>query len=412
MHRINKKLASAIAITSFGDFLSVFAYVAILSEILKNPVHAAFIVPIKGIGVGLASLSGSYVLNRFGHREILFFSQIILGILSIFFIVVFWGFSYKEPYLIFLVALLESFFSQLFLTGREVYSKVLEQNYSSDLVSGLSRIMQAELEKGYVTGQFGGPLLFFLLIEILKLPYYLPLALDSVTFFIAAMVCWKLPRTQQITNPVFSLKQPIKRILEDKNIFKIFFVRGIGFWVSLGLINFFLFSVITDQYNLQISYSAIAYSAIGLGAWVSASQLANNEKIWSKLFKNLIGQSNRTLAASSCLLYGVFALLLISTSNAILGLIFFLILGFANGIQKISTRAFLRSYTCASEYSEILGIEFAVGKIVDISVCYIFGALLIDNSRSFLGIQIAAGCMFLMIPILMRLKERKFSTSK
>jgi MFS family permease len=370
----NQFLSWILFITSSGDFLSIFVYVLLLNQVLKDPVFAGMVLPIKGAGAAVGALFFPTVLSRIGNRALLISTQVLLGVITLFLIGYWVSSPVKLPIVILIVCFLESVLAQLFSAGRENYSKCLEHKEAEGATSPAlneQRLLQAQLERGFLAGQFIGPLSFFVLVGVFQADLTVPLILDAFSFFLAGFLCFQLPKVGVYKEKLFILR-PLRYLLKTPGLFEIFFLRAFAMWISLGLFNLLLFPITAMQYSLDLVYSTWTYSAIGLGAWAAVKFMGSNKERGNGIFASILGLSDPRLAMVSFFLYGAAELLFGYSTLLWVGFLAALLVGAANGVQKVTTRAITRKFTTAAQYPEVLGLEFFIARLTDLSVAFLF----------------------------------------
>ncbi len=405
-YKINQRLSNALLITCTGDFLAIFAYAVLFNNINGDPLYAGLVLPIKGVAVAVASILFPLILTKIGNRNLLVWTQVLLGF-SATLVALLWATSnLNSNIILILLYFLESLLAQLFTAGREAFSKGLEEESTEIIDPHLQRKLQTQNEIGFLTGQFGGPLLFFILIQTLGLPLSIALALNAITFFIAAVFCLKLPNINYTTEPM-NILMPLKYLHKNKKLLLIFFIRGFFLWVTLGLFNLLLFPIVAKNYNLDISYSTIVYSTIGAGAILGLHLINSRKYKYLTFFNRFSAISDTKMAIIGNLTYAFSIILFSFSSNKVLGLLSCLLVGVANGFQKVSTRSIMRKETSAKTYVEVLSLEFLLGKITDVSVTVLFFYSVKNGITNEQGVYFAALWLILFAPLFMFFREKQ-----
>ncbi len=403
----NKTLSKALWITSTGDLLGLFAFAVLLTKINNNPLYAGLVLPVYGFAAALSSLVFPSLLNRIDNKKLLIFSQLTLGLSAVLVAFLWTSSVFTNNIIVISFFFFESFLSQLFTFARETYSKRLEE--TTDLVSGKSKIrlkLQSQIETGYLAGVFGGPLLFLVLTEFYKIPPFLIIALNAVSFFIAAFMCLRLPNIKYSIEPM-SIFKPLKYINKNHRLLFVFVFRVFFLFVSLSLFSTLMFPLISENFKLNINYSSIVYSIIAAGALIGIklTNHSNFSRIPFLRSNNELSEIN--IAITGNYIYAIAVAIFASTSSLAIGAIACVFAGIANGLQKVSTRSIMRSESSSSHYAEIISLEFLLSNFLDLIVTALFFALTTYGVTSQDAIYFAGFWLVAFTPFFLMIRDEK-----
>ena len=316
---------------------------------------AAATVTAKSGAILVGALIFPSLTNRFSIRQMIVIPQAICGLLMLS-VVLFipWLSSEHIPLLMGLL-FLQSLLKQIFENARETFSK----NLRSD---GTHRTFQAELLHGFYKAQFVGPIISLLLIHYL--PIQIPLSLDVFSFFVTAAMATRLvdDRTKIERRNFLA---PLKYLSKTPGLLRIFLLRGVGYWIPVGIFNYTLFGIVKEHYGLELVNSAWIYAVIGFGSLLATRSLKNietNEKTW-------IGRlPNGSLALVALAILGVTRVAFLKLPTFGLAMLAIGVGGVCNGINATATQAIRSRLTTKTQFPEVVSLEQIVARGVDVAV--------------------------------------------
>lgn len=360
----SKKLNQAIAVTNFGDYMSALAYGLLLSSLNNNIAYFGYIWTFRSLAQAIGAMITPTLLINFNVGSILKGAQIILGILSVAMFFLFRNFSnhFALSDLITFSWLIMSIIAQIFLSAKEGYAKELEKYIpDSDRVEITSRIQTIRQEAAIFIGQAIGPLSFILLVRMLGIPVEYTILVDALTFFGAWMILRHLP-TLESSIPI-GLGHALKITSNKSELVSLFLVRGILIWISMGLLNFSLGPIAANNWHIDLNLAPLVYVAIGFGGLLF-SLIA--EKTVAPVFHSWFqSKANSTHAISSTLIYTVSVITFALSMNTLISAVSLVVLGFANGIQRVSLRQMTQRLCTASEFHSFSSLIWTSGRISD-----------------------------------------------
>ncbi len=362
--QINRRLSIATFITSIGDWISYFALIAFIYRSTGNAVLAAYVVPVRSLSVAVGGAMVPYIFRWFDLKHLILLSQFLSSLILVVLIGLITTTSSPNPYLIIFLVFINTLLKQFFDTARESYSKDLSLTHQQ-------RSAQAEILQGLYGAQFLGPLIA--VAGLLVIPIWVLLLLDAISFIGSGIVCMNLP-LKKTTYPT-SLFRPIGYLFQTNGLAAIFFIRSIGFWIPISIMNIALFSITTTRFGSAIENTALFYAATGFGSLVASVLLHTNRLRISNHLKNLSDAKIAAIALSLLALTRI-AVLHVPTFIGALGI--FIITGLCNGSNAVTSQSLRRKLTTQQQFPEIVGLEIVVGKITDWLAATIF-ALLIAN---------------------------------
>ena len=375
----NRILSKITFITCLGDFLSFFAILQILSSLGSSVAVSAFSVVIKSFAIGLGGLLLPRVLAWASTRRAIVLSQVCSLVLALGLLLLFLMNRLTIPGL-FGILFFQTLLKQFFEGARETHSKSL--GTSTEHVS-----LQSQLLSGFYGAQFIGPIISFFLIRFL--PIQVPLILDSCSFFVAALLSIALQNSPLKLNQV-NILAPLKYLRSQSKLRDILLLRSVGFWISMGLFNYLLFSVVVDHFDLSIVNSAWVYSMLGLGA-AAATNLTRNPWTGKASWIGRIPEGWLAFFGQWGFAFIIFLFAEIPSFSVALVLLVFA--GVFMGINAVATQALRRSLTTQSQFSEVVGLELILGRLTDISVTSLAFFTLSQGLLTYkTWIEIAAGC--------------------
>lgn len=363
-HEASRKLNKAIAITNFGDYLSALAYGLLLSKLNNNLVYFGYIWTLRSLSQAIGALVSPLLLKRFNPTALLKGSQLLLGIGSTSMFFLFRNFTEISFLTNIIIAswLIMSVLAQVFLSVKESYAKELERYIpSSERVELASRLQTIRQEAGVFFGQAVGPLSFIVLVYALKIPVEFTILVDSSTFFFAWFLLRSLPEIDCATPK--NLGTAIKLATQRNELISLFVVRGILIWISMGLLNFSLAPLAANNWKADLKIAPLVYVAIGFGgllfSWFVERDVAPRFHKWFQ------SQSNATHAILSTLMYSSSVVVFSLTLNCFISAVACVMLGFANGIQRVALRQMTQRFCTSSEFHSFSSLLWTSGRISD-----------------------------------------------
>jgi MFS family permease len=395
--KTKNKLSFAISITSIGDYISLFAYIVAIDQLTSNPIVAALVIPCKSIGSAIGSLCSPYLFRLIDNRIGLVLSQFILFVFS-FMIATLFKLQIDSflTGVILLFSVLHGVLAQYFQNAKESYSKTIEVlsiDKNNNQLSSKSLI--TALENGVLLGQLFGSVIFLLLFYKFKSSMYLAIYFDSLSFFIAGIICIGLANLKLDFGNKFEFLDLINYVFENSSRKYIFLFR-IFLWVPYGIFNIVLFGIVKDTFSLPIEYTAALYSIGGLVSF-----------LLNKFNPNFLNKINSYLLFIGMLTYA--STISIFSNQSSLGLISVIAIIFNTygcTLIKIASRDILRQTTTERTFGDVISIEFVFGKIVEAIVAYTCYILSMNKLLSYPhAIYFAAGTLCLALPIVFKFKN-------
>ena len=348
--RENEVLARITLITSVGDFISLFAVLVFIHKVSGSPLLAAYSIPTRSLAIAIGGVLLPYIVPRFSTKSLIFWTQFCsfflmsgLAVLSLF---------NPNPYMILGVFFFQTLLKQWFEGSRESYSKSLGEHSQQ-------RSLQAQILQSFYGAQIAGPVASFVLLKFL--PVQIPLALDALSFLVAAILSRKLQDRKAETTQ-HSILRPLSYLGSHKGLRRIFLIRSVGYWVPVGIFNFLLFSVVQEHYKLDIVHSTWVYMAIGIGSILATFALKEQS---FGLLGRIKQFSDTRLAAFALVLLAFSRVAFISLPTLWIALFFVVIGGFCNGLNAVTSQALRRKLTTQEQFPEVVGLELVVGKVTD-----------------------------------------------
>jgi len=368
--RVHNTLSTMLTVTTIGDWFSYLSVIYLLQNISGDWRVSSFSIPIKGLGIAVSALFSPYLNSRISPKRLLVAVQ-ILGMALSLVTFLFLEQSSSSMTWLFWFSCFQGFLSNCFNQTRDFYSKA----FTTDDKALKETVAQSLLEKGFSLGQVFGPVLFFVLIHIAKARPSIAFLIDAVSFFVGTLLLLRLPGLP-IKLPSPSYKQfGVRPILERTPIRFIFVLRSIGMWVPFAIFNILLVAKMTAEFHRDPSELTWVYALLGAGATVGANWSGQQ----SDRFNYQLSQSYVFCAASFVLFALCSALFAFSIPFSVFLMLCFMI-GFSNGIQKVTTKGILREQTSTEEFPVISALELFTGKLCDLVTVSIFNLALISIS--------------------------------
>jgi hypothetical protein len=349
-------LSKAILITSIGDYAGLFVYFILLEKLNNNTVYSGYSIAAKA----LAAIAAFFLLKKLNFKSdqkvILVSTQFIMGIISLSLIFLL-ELNLISNAIIIGYCFIQAVLFEQFKMCRDLYSKAIADKVTDN--NGVYREHQANIEFGLKVGQMFGPLVFFIVANILKLPLWTPLLFDTISFFISGYILLKLTSTefQHSESSEIELSKGFTS-LWNKEIFLYFLMKS-TFVISASLYNILIFRLISSKFKLDSSYIPITYSVLSIGSVLAANILKSSDKYISVFKKNF---NVNTKEDSLLIIVGsiIFAFCISSfyfdyDFKHLLIILFFA--GIGNTFQVVSIRAVLQSFSTLSEFSKINPID-------------------------------------------------------
>ena len=369
----NRRLAFITQVTSFGDFISLFAVLKWLSDSGVSAAVGGYAVVVKSLGVGVGAALIPLALSRSSTQAVILLSQLLSALCSLFLLaLIFRHEVHAGTHSIvatFGLIFGQTVLKQLFDGARETHSKVLS-------VGMHPMSAQAQLLASFYGAQFLGPIASFALIQ--WFPVTVPLILDAASFLMAAGLALRLTG-RDIRSTAVHVLRPLAYLGCNPLLRDIVLLRSVVFWFSIGLFNYLLFSVVTDHYGLPLTYSAWIYSAMGLGAAVSSSILRGSRGAHARLLRLNEG----ALACGAQLAFAALVLAFFNLPSFPVALVALAALGLAMGANAVATQTLRRKFSTDAQFPEVVGFELILGRIADVSLSSLAAVTLLSHSMSY-----------------------------
>lgn len=393
----NKKLSQMSFVTTVGDFLTMFALIEILYNLTGRVELAALAVTVKSGAYLVSSVVFPTLTNFFTHRKLILATQwlsfVIMASLCLVVPTLFdspqWD-SWDSAGLLGILAL-QAFLKRIFENSRESYSRDLRTQTTH-------RSFQAELLHAFYKAQFIGPILSVALIYYL--PIQIPLAIDALTFLVAALIGSTLHR-DEISVVKRHILAPLSYLHKHSGLLYIFFLRSTAYWIPVGIFNYLLFGVVKEHYGLQLIQSAWVYAAIGLGSMMASHMLRDSLTRKRRWLGKL---PNGPLAAGALAVLALTRVAFVNLPSFEIAMIVLVISGACNGLNATATQAIRSHLTTPKNFPEVVALEQIVAHIVNFAVQMLCLWAIQNDSLGFTeGIYISS--VMLIVLALMHLKK-------
>ncbi|MEI6806790.1 MAG: hypothetical protein WCK49_09850, partial [Myxococcaceae bacterium] len=168
-------------ITTLGDFISFFAMLVYVSKV-SSIVVAAYLIPIKSLGIVFGAITSPYLLNKLNTKNMIIISQ-FFSFLALLTLTINVYLGLHNPTLLIFTSFILSFFKQWFDNGRETASHSL-----GNLTT--HRILQSQILNGFFGAQFIGPIVSLVLLSFF--PLHISIGLDCISFLVATILAMNL----------------------------------------------------------------------------------------------------------------------------------------------------------------------------------------------------------------------------
>ncbi|HLE01313.1 MAG TPA: MFS transporter [Bdellovibrionota bacterium] len=357
--RENRVLSRITLITALGDFLSFFAVLQWLNQTGVSAIIGGFSVVLKSLAVGAGGILLPLALRKFSTRTVMIASQFVSfitasGLLAMILL------GRNDVWPIFTLFFVQSLLKQLFDGARESHSQALASHDEQ-------MTLQAQLLSSFFGAQFIGPVVSFILIRFLRIE--IPVALDALSFLVAGVMATAVEK-RRVQMEAIHVLRPLKYIWSRPLLRDIFLLRSVGFWFSIGLFNYLLFSVVSEHYGLTLVYSAWVYSLMGLGAAISATWLRSPDGFKKTRFAGL---NEGVMAMVAQIAFAITILAFIRLPSFSVALVVLVGTGLVMGLNAVATQTIRRKLCAADEFPEVVGLELVVGRLSDGLVSSIAG---------------------------------------
>jgi len=197
----------------------------------------------------------------------------------------------------------------------------------------------------------------------------IPVALDALSFLVAGVMATAVEK-RRVQMEAIHVLRPLKYIWSRPLLRDIFLLRSVGFWFSIGLFNYLLFSVVSEHYGLTLVYSAWVYSLMGLGAAISATWLRSPDGFKKTRFAGL---NEGVMAMVAQIAFAITILAFIRLPSFSVALVVLVGTGLVMGLNAVATQTIRRKLCAADEFPEVVGLELVVGRLSDGLVSSIAG---------------------------------------
>ena len=350
----NRILARITLITSLGDFLSLFAMIKLLMDSGLSVFVAGYAVVIKTAAVGISGVILPRVVSKYNTRTLIRASQWLSFFSVVTVVGAYWA-HHLNVTLVFSALFIQTLLKQIFDSTREYHSKVVGENQCPVT-------FQSQLLSSFYSAQVIGPLVSMALILAFRIE--IPLLLDAGSFLIAGAMASRLRTTVQ---PLVSLNvlRPLSYLIKYPQLLRLTLLRSIGFWFSISLFNYLLFSVVTQKFHLEVERSAWFYSVLGLGATLSISCIRN--PLTGILTR--VGKLNEGyLAFVGQLAFGLALLGFIAFNSFLSVIVVLFFAGLGMGINAVGTQALRRKLTTPEQFPEIVALETLIARSTDVAI--------------------------------------------
>jgi hypothetical protein len=339
------------AITTVGDYISLIAIMVVIEKSGFGTLNAAYGSVIKHIGIFSAAILGNYIFKYFKSKTILIGTQLISALFSLLVIIDVKNNSTslsKLYFCIFSITILQ----QVFSNTRDYLSKDLTEQSKHSHFSSQSSILS-----GLFGAQTIGPLLAFVLIK--NLPLYIPLGVDLMTFLIAAIMGFLISHSEIISSNENYLST-FKYIFGNRERSTIYLLRSVGFWFGIGLVNFLIFLIISNRFNLSVIDISFVFIIQGAGAFAGNLGL--------RKFRDRFALENWKICFFGHVLLGLGCILFFMSSSFIvaLGPLFFSAIG--SGINMVASQTIRREIVDQNYFSHFIAAELILGRLSNWSI--------------------------------------------
>lgn len=379
-------------ITSTGDFTSLFVYGVIFSDLENNAISAASVLSWKGIGILLGSIIFYANSKRMvNHRKLIFLAQFALAFLTLS-TALFWNLGFLNRSITIIIWVFQSLLAQIFTMSRDSYSKILEEahlvehDFSKTKKSSIWFVIQNEA--GPMFGQAIGPIIFLILIHFFKFSLVTPLIIDAFTFAIAAIMALKLPLHNELKTLGTNIFEKIELRSVLRQIFPLFITRVLFLNAGLSIFNAVIFDLIPRNYDLDVSYTGIVYSVIGICA-ATTSAIIGYFQFTQKKLLFCIGSLGYILGS---FVFGFY-------TNIYTGIFGCICVGAGNALQRIGSRSYLRDLLNYKSHDRIIALEYLAMRIVEIVVVFTTSYFINQGVNTIVFVYLCCLLMLLICPM-------------
>lgn len=340
----NKKIAAINFTTSFGDYLSTFAIAKLIFLYTSSAIEGGYIVAFESLGICFACLFFPKLVSLSTTKSIIFYSQMIAGFLMLSVSL----FSFQNITLPLYYVYFVFFFQNL---TRQLFENSIESHSHRTTESSNHRKEQARLLVGDLSAKVLAPLVSLALLFLF--PIWVPIGIDSITFFLAAMFSLKLSKNLKYRE--LSIKKAV-RAFRDRAVLEFFILYIVIMPISLALFNFLIFDIVVSNLNLKIENSAIFYSLIALGGLFYSYQLVKT--------RYLDKYSEITLLVFALISTAILRLILVNTSTLSMAVILLLLGGLASSIRTNAGKTIIRKLIRKDLYPEYISFQNLIRHVV------------------------------------------------
>jgi hypothetical protein len=338
-------------ITSFGDFLNIFAVVLVLERANVPPSGLGFIIAMKSLGLAVGGLAMPHFIRLWNLRTSMIIAQAASLVGATVLVVAYYSGNVSIP-LFYLVSFVVAFFKQLFDGSRETQSKLTGGTPTTQ------RTFVAMFLGGHYFAQTVAPVVSYGLLTFVGPG--VSLILDALTFLVTAVMAATLtrippPKTQM------NVFRPLVYMWRSSELRDLWFVRAVANGVVWGVVNYLVFAIVADQYHLSSIATLFVYTTMGLGGFLSALLIAGR-------LKSLLQKRDPIGVCTGQLMIAMSMLLFIHASHAVIGGLATTVAGFGMGLAAVSSQHMRRLFTTADQLPEVIGLEVIVYFLVQFVV--------------------------------------------
>jgi hypothetical protein len=334
------------SITTAGDYISLIAIMVVIEKSGFGTLNAAYGSVIKHFGIFTSAILSNYVFKFFKSKTILIGTQLLSALFSLNVI-----YSVKNNsatlWTLYLSIFSITVLQQLFSNTRDYISKnITEQSKQSHFHN------QSSILSGLFGAQTIGPLLAFILVR--NFPLYIPLGIDFLTFLIAAFIGLLLTHNQSIHSNENYLST-FNYIFKNRERCTLYLLRSVGFWFGIGLVNFLIFLIISNRFNLSVVDISIVFITQGAGAFFGNLGL--------KKFRNIFPSENWKICFIGHFFLGIGCLLFFMSNSFKIALIPLFFSAIGSGINMVASQTIRREVVDQNYFAHFIAAELIIGRL-------------------------------------------------
>lgn len=252
----SKTLNKMVTITSIGDYLSLFAVMALIVKAGYGVDNAALGWVVKYLGMGLGAFITPLIVQRFKTKIIFVLTQLLSAIFCGL-IIINANSAVMNLWGLLSCLLLINTIKTVFDTAKDSFSKIIAEEEN---ISHLTT--QSKLVGAFFNAQMIGAISSGLMLCLF--PIWVSLLLDLLSFITTAIIATTLSKDPRLSL-VKARFEFFYYLISSSTLLDVFFLRAIGFWIGAGIFNYYNSYFLMSKFDLPSASNSMLVFIQGAG---------------------------------------------------------------------------------------------------------------------------------------------------